>query len=139
MSTVCRLVNGRTACTLRIRAWRRWGNRIPSAWNRSPIELQKMKITTKSPTEFRQAGTKAEWNYKCSLLLLQPHFCQTTVHVMRSPFSSVCQVMGFVQRGRVCPCSVGIRQALLQGWLLCVVFVCLANVPAFVRRLCFIF
>jgi len=29
----------------------------------------------------------------------------------------------------VCPGSVGTRQALLQGWLMCVGFVCLANVP----------
>jgi hypothetical protein len=29
--------------------------------------------------------------------------------------------------------SVGTRQALLQGWLLCVGFVCLANVPDLVR------
>ena len=29
----------------------------------------------------------------------------------------------------MCPGSVGTRQALLQGWLLCVGFVCLANVP----------
>ena len=28
---------------------------------------------------------------------------------------------------------VGTRQALLQGWLLCVGFVCLANVPGLVR------
>ena len=51
-------------CQLRLqltsRAWRRWGNSIPSAWNRSPILLQKLKITTKSQIEFRQAGTKAK-------------------------------------------------------------------------------
>ncbi len=41
-----------------------------------------------------------------------------------------------VQRSRVCPGSVGTRQALLQGWLLCVGFVCLANVPDLVRWLC---
>jgi len=35
----------------------------------------------------------------------------------------------------VCPGSVGTRQALLQGWLLCVGFVCLANVPDLVRWL----
>jgi hypothetical protein len=29
----------------------------------------------------------------------------------------------------VCPGSVGTRQALLQGWLLCVGFVCLAKEP----------
>ena len=40
-----------------------------------------------------------------------------------------------VHRGRVCPGSVGTRQALLQGWLLCVGFVCLANVPDLVRWL----
>ena len=33
-----------------------------------------------------------------------------------------------VQRSRVCPGSVGTRQALLQGSLLFVGFVCLANV-----------
>ena len=38
-----------------------------------------------------------------------------------------------VQRSRVCPGSVGTRQALLQGWLLCVCLVCLANVPDLVR------
>ena len=47
------------------RAWRCWGNRIPSAWNRSPIEKLMLKITTKSQIEFRQAGTKAKWKYKC--------------------------------------------------------------------------
>ena len=31
--------------------------------------------------------------------------------------------------------SVGTRQTLLQGWLLCVGFVCLANVPDLVCRL----
>ena len=39
----------------------------------------------------------------------------------------------YVHRIRVCPGSVGTRQALLQRWLLCVVFVCLANVPALGR------
>ena len=39
-----------------------------------------------------------------------------------------------VHRGRVCPGSVGTRQALLQGWLLCGGFVCLANVPDLVCR-----
>ena len=34
-----------------------------------------------------------------------------------------------VQRSRVCPGSAGTRQALLQGWLLRVGLVCLANVP----------
>jgi len=33
------------------------------------------------------------------------------------------------------PGSVGTRQALLQGWLLCVGFVCLANVPDLVHWL----
>ena len=40
-----------------------------------------------------------------------------------------------VHRSRVCPGSVGTRQAFLQGWLLCVGFVCLANVPDLVLRL----
>src|SRR5438046_9618471 len=40
----------------------------------------------------------------------------------------------YVQRSRVCPGSVGTSQTLLQGWLLCVGFVCLANVPDLVRR-----
>jgi hypothetical protein len=35
----------------------------------------------------------------------------------------------------MCPRSVGTRQALLQGWFLCVGFVCLANVPDLVRWL----
>ena len=34
----------------------------------------------------------------------------------------------------MCPGSVGTRQALLQGWLLCVGFVYLANVPDLVRQ-----
>jgi len=37
-----------------------------------------------------------------------------------------------VHCGGVCPGSVGTRQALLQGWLLCVGFVRLANVPGLV-------
>jgi hypothetical protein len=34
-----------------------------------------------------------------------------------------------VHRGGVCPGSVGTRQALLQGWLLCFDLLCLVNVP----------
>lgn len=54
---------------------------------------------------------------------------------MRSPFVLVCQTEYCVQCSRVCPRSVGTRQALLQGWLLCVGFVCLANVPDLVYSL----
>ncbi len=45
------------------------------------------------------------------------------------PLSCHFKFLVCVYRGRVCPGSVGTRQALLQGWLLCVGFVCLANVP----------
>ena len=51
------------------------------------------------------------------------------------PSSRQLELKVCVHRGRVCPGSVGTRQALLQGWLLCVGFVCLANVPDLVHRL----
>ena len=41
-----------------LKSWR-VNIRIPSAWNRSPIEKLKLKITTKSHIEFRQARTEA--------------------------------------------------------------------------------
>jgi len=41
--------------------------------------------------------------------------------------------VGVQQVQGVSPGSVGARQALLQGWLLGVGFVCLANVPDLVR------
>jgi len=40
--------------------------------------------------------------------------------------------VGLCPTAECCLC-VGTRQALLQGWLLCVGFVCLANVPDLVR------
>ena len=48
--------------------------------------------------------------------------------VVRSPFFSVIYNVGLCPTAECCLC-VGTRQALLQGWLLCVGFVCLANVP----------
>ena len=54
--------------------------------------------------------------------------------VVRSPFSSVIYNVGLCRTVECCLC-VGTRQALLQGWLLCVGFVCLANVPDLVRWL----
>ena len=47
--------------------------------------------------------------------------------VVRSPFSSVIYNVGLCRTAECCLC-VGTWQALLQGWLLCVGFVCLANV-----------
>ena len=48
---------------------------------------------------------------------------------MCSPFVSVFKFLVCVHRGRVCPGSVGTRQALLQGWLcvsaLCALQMCL--------------
>ena len=69
---------------------------------------------------------------------LQPKFttscpiCSNTF-VMRSPFVRVCLPACCDLLLRVCPRSVGTRQALLQGLLLCVSFVCLANVPDLVQ------
>ena len=51
------------------------------------------------------------------------------------PSSWFFKFLVFAHRGRVCPGSVGTRQALLQGWILCRGFVCLANVPNLVRWL----
>ena len=51
------------------------------------------------------------------------------------PSSRFFKYLVCVHRGRVCPGSVGTRLALLQGWLLCVGFVSLANVPDLVRWL----
>ena len=48
------------------------------------------------------------------------------------PFSVVIYIVGLCPTVECCLC-VGKRQALLQGWLLCVGFVCLANVPDLVR------
>lgn len=67
------------------------------------------------------------------MIVGQPVYWQTPV--VRSPFFRVCHDNVYVHRSWVCPGSVGTRQALLQGWLLCVGFVCLANVPDLVRRL----
>ena len=50
------------------------------------------------------------------------------------PFYSVVYNVGLCPTVECCLC-VGTRQALLQGWLLCVGFVCLANVPDLVCRL----
>ena len=52
--------------------------------------------------------------------------------VVRSPFFVVIYNVGLCPTAECCLC-VGTRQALLQGWLLCVGFVCLANVPDLVR------
>jgi hypothetical protein len=51
-----------------------------------------------------------------------PHFGKP--HVVRSPFFLVCQPAYCVLLLRVCPKSVGTRQALLQGWLACVGVLC---------------
>ena len=58
----------------------------------------------------------------------------STLNVVCSPFVSVFKYLFCVQRGWVCPGSVGTLQALLQGWLCVSFFVCLANVPDLVRR-----
>ena len=50
------------------------------------------------------------------------------------PISAVIYNVGLCPTVECCLC-VGTRQALLQGWLLCVGFVCLANVPDLVRWL----
>ncbi len=62
-----------------------------------------------------------------------PDFVKRMLYVRPSSWSLKLKVC--VHPGGVCPGSVGTRQALLQGWLLCVGFVCLANVPDLVRRL----
>ena len=61
------------------RAWRRRGNSIPSAWNRSPILLQKLKLRTKSQIELRQAGTKADRITKDEDLFVSPTFAKPRV------------------------------------------------------------
>jgi hypothetical protein len=48
--------------------------------------------------------------------------------IVRSPFSSVIYNVGLCPTAECCLC-IGTRQALLQRWLLCVGFVCLADVP----------
>jgi uncharacterized protein (AIM24 family) len=52
----------------------------------------------------------------------------------RSPFSVVIYNVVLCPTVECCLCF-GTRQALLQGWLLCVGYVCLANVPDLVRWL----
>ncbi len=64
--------------------------------------------------------------------------CATVTHVVCSPFVLECQTKYCAHRSGVCPGSVGTRQALLQGWLLCFGFVCLANVPDLVRGFLFL-
>jgi hypothetical protein len=54
-------------------------------------------------------------------------FCRNPLLCVR-PFSSVIYNVGLCLTAECCLC-VGTRQALLQGWLLCVGLVCLANVP----------
>ncbi len=53
--------------------------------------------------------------------------------ILCSPFILVCGTEGMSQRSKVCPGSGGTWQALLQDWLMCVGFVCLANVADLVR------
>jgi hypothetical protein len=55
------------------RAWRRWGNSIPSAWNRSPILLQKLKLRTKSQIVFRLLELKQNRNTKDEDLFVSPN------------------------------------------------------------------
>ena len=54
---------------------------------------------------------------------------------VRSPFVLLCQTAYCGLLLRVSTGSIGTRQAILQGWLLCVGSVCLVNVPDLVRRL----
>ena len=78
-----------------------------SSLNQSTTELQMPKIT-----------------------YVRPYFAKP--FVVRSPFSSVIYNVGLCPTAECCLC-VGTRQALFQGWLLCIGFVCLANVPDLVR------
>ncbi len=66
---------------------------------------------------------------------LLPSACILAIPMLYVRPSSWCfELKVYVHRGRVCHGSVGTRQDLLQGWLLCFGFEFLANVPDLVRR-----
>ena len=91
-----------------------------------------MKITRKSQIGTRLPEQKQNRFTNAHCYYFYPNFAKPPV--VRSPFFSVCYNVGLCLTAECCLC-VGTRQALLQGWLLCVGFVCLANVPDLVRRL----
>ena len=94
------------------------------------IENMKLKLITKSQIEFRRLellliANKKMRIYSSASIAANPLLCVR-------PFSVVIYNVGLCRTVECCLC-VGTRQALLQGWLLCVGFVCLANVPDLVR------
>ena len=84
------------------RAWRRWGISIPSAWNRSPILLQKLKLRTKSQIEFRLLELKLNRITKADVYSVSPTFAKPLV--VRSPFFSVCCNVGLCPTVECCLC-----------------------------------
>jgi len=92
----------------------------------------KVKDNKQKPKDACPAGTEADSELQPKLTTFSPA-CSNTF-VVRSPYSVVIYNVGLCPTAECCLC-VGTRQALLQGWLLCVGFVCLANVPDLVCRL----
>ena len=75
---------------------------------------------------------KLNWKTKVETRL--PSACILAIPMLYvRPLSWWFELKVCVNQSWVCPGSVGTRQALLQGWLLSVCFVCLANVPDLVR------
>jgi len=77
--------------------------------------------------------TSRHQRFRSTSLSFHARWAKRKLSYCVQPCFSVCQPAYCVLLLRVCPISVGTRQALLQGWLLCVGFVCLANVPDLVR------
>jgi hypothetical protein len=86
----------------------------------------KVQVNKQKPNNVRPAQMK----HNSDKMTIAPTSSQpcSKPNVVRSPFSSVIYNVGLCPTAECCLC-VGTRQALLQGWLLCVGFVCLANVP----------
>jgi len=85
-----------------------------------------MKLTTKSQIEFRRLellliANKKMRIYSSASIEANPLLCVR-------PFYLVIYNVGLCRTADCYQCG-GTRQALLQGWLLYVGFVCLANVP----------
>ena len=93
-----------TSLHLTNRAWRRWGNSIPSAWNRSPIMLQKLKLRTKSQIAFRLLELKLNRITKDEDLLVSPTFAKPLVG---------CCVIGLHKIQLLCPLFVARPYLLL--------------------------
>jgi hypothetical protein len=95
-----------------------------------PNKNTKVEVNKQKPKRITSAETAADIdNDKANNV--KPPYCQTVLYVRPSPRSSTMWVCPTAE----CCLWVGTRQALLQGWLLCVGFVCLANVPDLVRWL----